>query len=97
LPGGLDRDFIYTRRRHLARALSTIADEASMRNLFALLALIGLAGIALGVLTIVRAAPGMAGPLGFAYENYGGPGSMLAGLMLLATSLYLRAVWQGRD
>jgi hypothetical protein len=68
-----------------------------MRNLFALLALIGLAGIALGVLTIVRAAPGPTGPLGFTFENYGGPGSMLAGLVLLATSLYLRAFWQGRD
>jgi hypothetical protein len=68
-----------------------------MRNLFALLALIGLAGIVFGVLTIVRAAPGASGPLGFTYENYGGPGSMLAGLMLLATSLYLRSYWQGRD
>ncbi len=68
-----------------------------MRNLFALLALLGLAGIALGVLTLVRAAPGPTGPLGFTYENYGGPGSMLAGLMLFATSLYLRAVWQGKD
>lgn len=68
-----------------------------MRNLFALLALIGLAGIVLGVLTLLRGAPGQAGPLGFSYENYGGPGSMLAGLMLLATSLYLRSVWQGRD
>ena len=68
-----------------------------MRNLFALLALIGLAGIVLGALTLLRGAPGQAGPLGFSYENYGGPGSMLAGLMLLATSLYLRSVWQGRD
>ena len=67
-----------------------------MRNLFALLALIGLAGIALGVLTIVRAAHGPTGPLGFTYENYGGPGSMLAGLLLLAKSLFLRAYWQGR-
>ena len=68
-----------------------------MRNLFALLALIGLAGIAFGVLTIVRAGTGQTGPLGFTFENYGGPGSILAGFMLLATSLYLRAVWQGRD
>ncbi len=68
-----------------------------MRNLFALLALIGLAGIALGVLTMLRAAPGPAGSLGFTHENYGGPGSLLAGLMLLAASLYLRAFWQGRD
>ena len=66
-----------------------------MRNLFLLLALLGLAGIALGVLDILR---GAAGPHGvpFAYENYGGPGSMLAGLMLLAGSLYLRSVWRER-
>jgi hypothetical protein len=68
-----------------------------MRNLFALLALIGVAGIALGILTVVNGGPGQAGPLGFAHENYGGPGSVIAGLLLLATSLYLRAVWRGRD
>jgi hypothetical protein len=93
LPTGLDHDFIYA----WSRAVPPIADEASMRNLFALLALIGLAGIALGVLTILRGAPGQTGPLSFTFENYGGPGSMLAGVMLLATSLYLRATWQGRD
>jgi hypothetical protein len=68
-----------------------------MRNLFALLALIGLTGIVLGVLTLLHGGPGQAGPLGFAYENYGGPGSIVAGLFLLGTSLYLRAAWQGRD
>jgi hypothetical protein len=68
-----------------------------MRNLFVLLALIGVAGIGLGVLTLVRSAPGQAGPLAFAYENYGGPGSIIAGLTLLGVSLYLRAVWQARD
>jgi hypothetical protein len=70
--------------------------EDSMRNLFALLAVIGLGGIALGVLTLVRAAPGQAAPLGFGFENYGGPGSILGGLILLATSLYLRATWRDR-
>ena len=70
--------------------------ERSFRVLLWSLALIGLAGIALGVLTIVRAAHGPTGPLGFTYETYGGPGSMLAGLLLLAASLYLRAYWQGR-
>lgn len=66
-----------------------------MRNLFLLLALLGLAGIALGVLDLIR---GAAGPHGvpFSYENYGGPGSMIAGLMLLAGSLYLRGVWRER-
>ena len=72
------------------------ADEDSMRNLFALLALIGVAGIVLGALSLVHAAPGQAGRLGFSYENYGGPGSILAGLTLFAVSLYLRATWQGR-
>jgi hypothetical protein len=66
-----------------------------MRNLFLLLALLGLSGIALGVLDLIR---GAAGPHGvpFSYENYGGPGSMIAGLMLLAVSLYLRGVWRER-
>ena len=68
-----------------------------MRNLFALLALIGIAGIAFGALTILHAAPGQTGQLPFAYENYGGPGTIIAGLLLVGTSLYLRAAWQGRD
>lgn len=68
-----------------------------MRNLFVILALIGVAGIALGVLSVVHGAPGQSGPVGFAFEGYGGPGSMLAGLLLLVSSLYLRSVWQGRD
>jgi hypothetical protein len=64
-----------------------------MRHLFLLLALLGLGGIALGALGIVR---GAAGPHGvpFGFENYGGPGSIIAGLMLLAGSLYLRSIWQ---
>jgi formate hydrogenlyase subunit 3/multisubunit Na+/H+ antiporter MnhD subunit len=64
-----------------------------MRHLFLLLALLGLGGIALGVLAVVR---GSAGPFGvpFSYENYGGPGSIIAGLMLLAGSLYLRSIWR---
>jgi len=68
-----------------------------MRNLFALLALIGIAGIVLGVLSLVHAAPGQAGRLGFTFENYGGPGSIISGLTLFAVSLYLRSAWQGRD
>ena len=66
-----------------------------MRQLFLLLALLGLAGIALGVLNVVR---GAAGPHGvpFNFENYGGPGSIIAGLILLAGSLYLRSIWQER-
>jgi hypothetical protein len=66
-----------------------------MRNLFLLLALVGVIGIALGVLDVIRGASGPHG-VPFTYENYGGPGSMLAGLMLLAGSLYLRSVWRER-
>jgi formate hydrogenlyase subunit 3/multisubunit Na+/H+ antiporter MnhD subunit len=66
-----------------------------MRNLFVLLALLGLAGIVLGALAIVH---GAAGPHGipFRFENYGGPGSIIAGLIMLAASLYLRAAWPDR-
>ena len=66
-----------------------------MRNLFLLLALVGVVGMVLGVLDIIRGASGPHG-VPFTYENYGGPGSMLAGLMLLAVSLYLRSVWRER-
>jgi len=67
-----------------------------MRALFAFLALLGVAGIALGILTIVR---GMSGPTGrpFSFENYGGPGPIIAGLIVLAASLYLRSFWKSRD
>jgi len=66
-----------------------------MRHLFLFLALVGVVGIALGALTVVR---GAAGPHGvpFNFENYGGPGSIIAGLMLVAGSLYLRSIWQAR-
>ena len=67
-----------------------------MRALFALLALLGVAGIALGILIMVR---GMTGPAGqpFSFENYGGPGPIIAGLIVLAASLYLRSIWKPRD
>ena len=67
-----------------------------MRALFALLALLGVAGIALGILTILR---GMTGPAGqpFSFENYGGPGPIIAGLIVLAASLYLRSIWKPTD
>ena len=45
-----------------------------MRNLFLLIALLGLIGIAFGVLDIVRGTTGPHG-LPFSYENSGGPGS----------------------
>ena len=66
-----------------------------MRNLFALLALLGLVGIVFGVLTMVRSATGPDG-VPFQFENYGGPGTIIAGVMMLATALYLRSVWPHR-
>lgn len=60
-----------------------------MRALFGLCALIGLAGLASGILTIIRGA----GDVPFSYENYGGPGAIIGGLVLLAVSLYLLSAW----
>ena len=68
-----------------------------MRNLFALLVLLGIGGVVFGILTIMRNVPGQSGPLPFRFESDGGPGPVLAGLILIAGSLYLRSVWQGRD
>ena len=67
-----------------------------MRALFAILALLGIGGIVLGVLTIIR---GSSGPDGapFAFENYGGPGPIIAGLIVLATSLYLLSIWKHKE
>jgi hypothetical protein len=67
-----------------------------MRALFAFVALLGLAGIALGVLTIIR---GTSGPGGvpFHFENYGGPGPIIAGVIVVATSLYLMSFWRRRE
>lgn len=68
-----------------------------MRNLFLLLALIGVAGIVLGTLTILHSAPGQMGMLPFSKENTGGPGPILAGVILILGSLYLRSIWQRRE
>jgi hypothetical protein len=65
-----------------------------MRGLFAVLVLLGVTGIALGIVTIIR---GMHGGEPFGYENYGGPGPIIAGLIVLAASLYLRSIWKPRD
>ena len=67
-----------------------------MRNLFALLALLGLVGIGFGGYTILQGSAGIDG-VPFSYENYGGPGSMLAGLMLLLAALYLFSTWPRRN
>jgi len=63
--------------------------EAIMRALFALLAVLGLAGIVFGVITIIQGAQREP----FSYENYGGPGAIIGGLMLIALGLYLLSVW----
>ena len=65
-----------------------------MRALFGFLALLGVAGIGFGVLTIVR---GTQDGVPFRYENYGGPGSMIGGLLLAAVSLYLLSIWERSD
>ncbi|MEO8088833.1 MAG: hypothetical protein ABI703_00895 [Gemmatimonadales bacterium] len=61
-----------------------------MRALFAFLALSGVAGIVFGVLTIIH---GAQADVPFSYENYGGPGSLIGGLLLAAVSLYLLFNW----
>lgn len=65
-----------------------------MRALFAFLALLGVAGIVFGVLTIVR---GTQDGVPFSHENYGGPGAMIGGLLLAAVSLYLLYIWERTD
>ena len=67
-----------------------------MRAFFALMGVLGLAGIVIGVLTIVRKATGPAA-VPFSFENYGGPGPLIAGVLVLAVSLYLLSVWPSRD
>jgi hypothetical protein len=67
-----------------------------MRALLALVLLLGLAGIALGVLTIIRGTSGP-GAVPFQFENYGGPGPMIAGVVVVATSLYLMSFWRRRE
>jgi hypothetical protein len=61
-----------------------------MRVLFAFLALSGVAGMVLGALTIIS---GTRDGVPFSYENYGGPGSIIGGLLLAAVSLYLLFTW----
>jgi hypothetical protein len=67
-----------------------------MRALFAVLALLGVAGIVLGILTIVRGV-NTAGGQPFSFENYGGPGPIIGGLIVLAASLYLHSIWKSRE
>ena len=65
-----------------------------MRVLFALLALSGVAGIAFGVLTIIR---GRQAGVPFSFEDYGGPGAIIGGLLLAAVGLYLLFNWGRKE
>jgi hypothetical protein len=67
-----------------------------MRALFAILALLGVGGIVIGVLTILRGA-GEPNGMPFRFESYGGPGPIIAGLIVLATSLYLLSIWKHKE
>jgi hypothetical protein len=67
-----------------------------MRALFAILALLGVGGIVIGVLTIIRGT-GEPNDIPFRFENYGGPGPIIAGLIVLATSLYLLSIWKHKE
>lgn len=59
-----------------------------MRLLALALAVLGIVGIVIGILIMVRggSAPGSAG---FSHESYGGPGPLIAGLIALAAGGYL--------
>jgi hypothetical protein len=59
-----------------------------MRKLAGLLIVLGLAGLVLGGIVIVRVALA-SGTAPFSFENYGGPGPMLGALVLLLGGLYL--------
>ena len=67
-----------------------------MRALFALLALTGVAGIVIGGLTILHHQRGP-NNVPFQFENSGGPGPIIAGVIVLATSLYLLSIWRSKD
>jgi hypothetical protein len=59
-----------------------------MRKIAGLLIVLGLAGLVLGAIVIVRVARA-SGTAPFSFENYGGPGPMLGALVLLLGGLYL--------
>lgn len=67
-----------------------------MRALFALFAVLGVAGIVIGVLTILRSGAGPDG-VPFRFEHSGGPGPLIAGVVMLATSLYLLSFWRRKE
>jgi len=67
-----------------------------MRKLFALLVLLGVVGLASGILIGIRHSSGPNG-VPFSFENYGGPGPLIAGLFLIAGGFYLWSIWPRLD
>lgn len=62
-------------------------------RLFAwLLVLIGVIGVAFGILTMVG---GMTGPnaIPFSFEDYGGPGPLIGGMFLIVAGLFFQRDW----
>ena len=62
-----------------------------MRLFATVLVVLGIVGIAFGVLIMMQGSQGLGGTP-FTYENYGGPGPLIAGLMLVLGGLYLRGL-----
>ena len=62
-----------------------------MRVLAMVLVLLGIVGVVFGVLTMMQGAQGIGGQP-FQFENYGGPGPLLGGLILVFGGLYLRSL-----
>lgn len=66
-----------------------------MRVLFLLLAAVGAGGVMFGTLDLIRGAPAP-NHLPFPYETYGGPGVIIAGLLMVSVALYLASTWGER-
>lgn len=66
-----------------------------MRLLAMVLVVLGLGGAVFGVLTMLRGTQGIDGQ-SFQFENYGGPGAIVAALMLVLGGLYLASMAKNR-
>jgi hypothetical protein len=62
-----------------------------MRLLAMVLVLLGVVGVVFGVLTLMQGTQGINGQP-FTFENYGGPGTIIAGLMMILGGLYLSSL-----
>jgi hypothetical protein len=78
-----------SRWKELAFGSDTHFTRQNMRALFGLLALLGVAGIVFGIIIMIQGAQSEP----FSFENYGGPGPIIGGLLLTAVSLYLFLNW----